>query len=253
MLMTFRSLVALLALSLFVNISAHAALIDLGDFSFDTVGKRSWLKVTETSNMSFNQVSAELGAGGAFNGWRFATVDDFESLLQSLELSPAYFSWWSGCNYATYCGPLSGWTDDYSDDDYRAFINLVEALGDNGSQTIYPYPQAQGYLADIDPTTGNRRQGYLGIDGETIPPCAACAFGGIYEGLSNDDYAVDYIGSFLIQEGLACQYGNAETGGAEGRNNQCRYFRVDAPGTGLLLAIALLGVLTRRGHHQIHQ
>ena len=217
--------IILLAFSLLSGSKVFAALVDLGDFSFDTVEKRSWLKVTETSGLSFNQVSAELDAGGDYSGWRYATVNDYESLLSSFGFSPA--SWLAVCDHAVYCGTLEGWTDDYSVDDFRAFKTLVETLGNNGGDTIYPYPQAQGYLADVDPFTGARRQGYLGIDLETPPPCRYCAFGGIYEGIANDDYARDWVGSFLVRDGIACNYSVSH--GQGGQNNPCQYFRVNSP------------------------
>ena len=39
----------------------------------DTSTGLKWLDLTETANMSFNDVSALLGAGGTFDGFRYAT------------------------------------------------------------------------------------------------------------------------------------------------------------------------------------
>ncbi len=39
----------------------------------DTVTNLDWLDLTETNDMSYNDVSAQLGAGGMFEGFRYAT------------------------------------------------------------------------------------------------------------------------------------------------------------------------------------
>jgi hypothetical protein len=43
-----------------------------------------WLKLTETAGLSLNDVQAELGVGGIYEGWRLATVDEVESITEDL-------------------------------------------------------------------------------------------------------------------------------------------------------------------------
>lgn len=43
-----------------------------------------WLKLDQTVGMTFNEVSAELGEGGLFEGWRLPTASEVESIVTSL-------------------------------------------------------------------------------------------------------------------------------------------------------------------------
>lgn len=58
-----------------------AAIIDHGDYLTDTATGLDWLDVTETVNMSFDTITGMLGAGGAYSGWRYATGDEFNTLV----------------------------------------------------------------------------------------------------------------------------------------------------------------------------
>jgi hypothetical protein len=60
---------------------SHAALIDLGNVTQDTNSGLSWLDATATDGMSYNDVSLQLGPGGAFEGYRYATLPELESFL----------------------------------------------------------------------------------------------------------------------------------------------------------------------------
>ena len=43
-----------------------------------------WLNLTETAGMSINDVQAELGAGGLYEGWRLASAFEVESITKDL-------------------------------------------------------------------------------------------------------------------------------------------------------------------------
>ena len=43
-----------------------------------------WLKLTETAGMSINDVQAELGAGGLYEGWRLASAFEVESITEDI-------------------------------------------------------------------------------------------------------------------------------------------------------------------------
>ena len=43
-----------------------------------------WLKLDQTNGMSINQVNAELGEGGLFDGWRFATALEVQDVVTDL-------------------------------------------------------------------------------------------------------------------------------------------------------------------------
>lgn len=61
--------------------SAQAAIIDYNTYFTDTDTGLNWLDVTATVNRSFNDISSQLSVGGEFAGWRYATKNEFNSLL----------------------------------------------------------------------------------------------------------------------------------------------------------------------------
>jgi len=66
-----------------LSTSANAALIDNGSYTSDTVSQLDWLDITETRNMSYNDVSSQFGAGQQFDGWRYATDTEMAGWLSS--------------------------------------------------------------------------------------------------------------------------------------------------------------------------
>jgi hypothetical protein len=70
--------------------SLHGALVSedhlvfgTGAITFDTVSGLRWLDLTHTLHASYNQTEAQLGTGGTFDGFRFASRTEFEQLLNS--------------------------------------------------------------------------------------------------------------------------------------------------------------------------
>ncbi|MFC1750914.1 PEP-CTERM sorting domain-containing protein [Pseudomonadota bacterium] len=66
--------------------NANAALIGVQDhdnYFTDTNNGVDWLDVTLTTNRSFNDISSQLGAGGEFEGWRYATAQEFTEMLNA--------------------------------------------------------------------------------------------------------------------------------------------------------------------------
>lgn len=61
--------------------NTHAAFIDNGAFLTDTDTNLEWLDVTTTLGLSYTEVNAQLGGGGTFEGFRYATTDDFNTLI----------------------------------------------------------------------------------------------------------------------------------------------------------------------------
>jgi hypothetical protein len=59
----------------------HASIIDNGITTQDTDSGLLWLDVTETVNLSYDEVLAMTEEGEALAGWRHATVAEFETLL----------------------------------------------------------------------------------------------------------------------------------------------------------------------------
>ena len=100
----FRSafLASLLAMSL-LPVTANASLIDSGSFFTDLTAELDWLDITATTNRSYNDISSQLGVGGEFEGWRYATGAEFEALLlgqgwTAMTCTDVLFCGWSAAN-----------------------------------------------------------------------------------------------------------------------------------------------------------
>ena len=64
-----------------IDIVKTSPLIDLGNVTQDSDSGLFWLDATETAGMSYNEVLAELGPGGTFQGYRYATLAELEGFL----------------------------------------------------------------------------------------------------------------------------------------------------------------------------
>lgn len=88
--------ITLVFLLLALSVNAQAALVDSADGSYftDTSTGLQWLDLTATNSLTYNQVAAELGTGGLFDGYRFATA--LEVLLMFNEAGgPGVYAGWS--------------------------------------------------------------------------------------------------------------------------------------------------------------
>lgn len=73
-----------------VPMTLNAALIDKGIFNADTITGLDWLDLSQTANLSYQQVAEGLTVGGDFEGWRFANESDVDTLNTHLGFS-SYF------------------------------------------------------------------------------------------------------------------------------------------------------------------
>ena len=64
-------------------LNVHSAIIDYNTYFTDTNTGLNWLDVTATVNRSYNDISSQFVAGGEFDGWRYATKNEFNSLLSN--------------------------------------------------------------------------------------------------------------------------------------------------------------------------
>ena len=67
---------------------ATASLINAGTYMSDTSTGLDWLDLTASLDMSYDYVSSQLGPGGAFAGWQYATVAQVETLWTDAEILP---------------------------------------------------------------------------------------------------------------------------------------------------------------------
>lgn len=78
-----RRLLAALVL-FFVIPTSHATLVNNGPYTTDTATNLDWLDLTETNYWSYDYVSSQLGSGGMWEGWRYASNAEATSLFQTL-------------------------------------------------------------------------------------------------------------------------------------------------------------------------
>ncbi|MDH5766608.1 MAG: hypothetical protein OEZ38_11390 [Gammaproteobacteria bacterium] len=86
--------------TLFLSVNVDAAIISVGWqanednlITQDTDNSLEWLDLTVTANMSYNQVISELGVGGAYEGWRYATSTEVASLWDAFGGDSNYNGW----------------------------------------------------------------------------------------------------------------------------------------------------------------
>ncbi len=60
---------------------AGATLIDMANITQDTDTGLDWLDITVTVNRSWNDVSSQFGTGGDYEGWRYATSGEVNTLM----------------------------------------------------------------------------------------------------------------------------------------------------------------------------
>ena len=65
----------------------RANIIDNGTYTTDTTTGLDWLDVTASIGLSFDQVSAQSGAGQQFEGWCYATVAELSTFLLDAGIS----------------------------------------------------------------------------------------------------------------------------------------------------------------------
>ncbi len=66
-----------------VSTSAYSAIVDNGSYTTVTATGLDWLDLTETSNRSYNDIYSQLGSGGEFSGWRYASLAEMNALLDA--------------------------------------------------------------------------------------------------------------------------------------------------------------------------
>ena len=81
--MRFMNHLAAAALALALVGQVNANIIDHDTYVTDTNSGLDWLDITASVNMSFSYVSSQFGVGGRFEGWRYASGDEFNGLVSA--------------------------------------------------------------------------------------------------------------------------------------------------------------------------
>lgn len=182
---------------------AQATIIDHGNFLTDTASRLDWLDVTLTAGKPRFLTERDLWTGSVYEGWRFATGDEFNALV----------SHYTGTSISSYGivyqaeGLLDGLVTMLGstlDAGYEAIMGQTYdyALGvAEGDGVDYTY----GFLADSTTVNGYYYVAMLAdVDGPWI-------WGGLLS-QSDKDYSIahdaaynrvgvsSYIGSYLVRE-----------------------------------------------------
>jgi len=118
--MGIKSITLAATTTVFLSTSVNAAIISTdwlaaGDnlITQDTSTGLEWLDLTTTSNRSYNDVSAKLGSGQEFDGWRYATEADVVGFFDSFGGDSNYYNGWSTQNNGLFDVIAPFWGDLY--------------------------------------------------------------------------------------------------------------------------------------------
>lgn len=186
---------ALLA-SCLLAVSAQAALVSqdseygVDTITLDTETGLEWLDWDLTLGLSFDEVSAELGTGGGYDGFRFATGDEVAVLWANAGI----------VDIATE-GPIGG--EDFTAANYAPAIALVVLLGDTGLGGNL----TEGLTADAGSAPGSQVVAELQLCTPAQPvPCRllGAEFASALASLGPNDQPADQgsgiIGSALVRD-----------------------------------------------------
>jgi len=167
----FRAIIVSILL-LLVAVPLHATIQDFGNYSRDTESGLDWLDVTQTLNMSYNDITSAFG--GSLAGWSYATGAQLEELL----------------NHAGGTAPYTG----YSSANNGIADPLTALLG--RTQETTAVRSTHGILAD----TLSQYQ-WVGIiyDCSGFGTCATEDYIDVFGQVQLPDEPSSYIGSFLVR------------------------------------------------------
>lgn len=137
--------------------------------TLDSISGLEWLDIDQTLNKSYQTVTNSFGVGGTYEGFRYATVAEFQTLL-------------------TNAGALSYSVNSFSSQYYAEVAALQTLL----STSFSSENQKASYGILADPAISNFQR--RGVDLETLPPNLAGVF------ISDQtDFASENKGSWLVR------------------------------------------------------
>lgn len=172
---TFKNALKTLTLSALalLSLSVHAAIVDLGSITRDTATGLDWLDLTATRNRSYLDIAAQLGSGGEFAGWRFATSAEAQAIEMELGVYQRILHSDSvGMARFAYATALFGDTFHQSDSFETGFRGITSdvpgtwcsnchyimgLLNDERNPSVGYYPYLSGAIADslVSPYDGS--------------------------------------------------------------------------------------------------
>jgi len=157
--------------SSFISTPTYSALINSGSYTSDTETGLDWLRWETTKKQSYNFVSNEFGAGGLYEGWRYATSGNAQQFLANFGFNSYINDWTSN--------PTSNW------DLLASYMGFDSDANPNG---VFIYGMVETLGANTLAWTYAHR-----LDTRTDE--AAYAFWRY-----NKNLEYDFLGSFLVRE-----------------------------------------------------
>lgn len=170
------------ALILCLPLAGNAAIVDFGAYTRDTLSGLEWLDLTETQNLSYEQVTLEMSSGGAYEGWRYATRAEFFDLIVNAGLTLT--------DPATAYSDTTPYTSFVAGPEWALSTSLIDMLGD----TTYSGP-------NIPATSGILGDTRINTKGQTTHPIAVIRYDSIWvPGVFLGEYDNSPIdGSYLVR------------------------------------------------------
>lgn len=131
--------VASIMLGVGLSTTAQADFVDFGDYLQDNTSGLQWMDVPGTKGRSWNDVNSHFGAGGDFEGWRFATRIELGALISN----------WTGIEPNLDLG-MTELEDDLID-------GLLQALGPTSQTPEGDEVSIAGFLFDAPSGSPERR------------------------------------------------------------------------------------------------
>lgn len=173
----------------FASVS-HGSIIDHGTYTTDTASGLEWLDVTATEGMTVGYVSGQLGFGGQFQSWRYATENELNQLFQNAGGNPALQG-----DYIAHEGIVDLMIGLLGDTFCDPRLKLgISCFTFGGIKFTY------GFLSDVD-IQGNN---YIGSfsDYDNCPAAPAACAGAIFmthSFIRAPDAGFGWVGSFLVR------------------------------------------------------
>ncbi len=151
---------ALALMGLTLTVSANAAILSVNSsFGANTITRDTdtgldWLDVTESLALSYNQVTSQMGVGGTYEGWRYATMAELDQLIVNF----GYVAVSKECNNtALHCD--SGYANGVGGQE-ELIETMIRTLGDTGDAYFDNYNDD----IDVDPNGAGFTRGILGTN-----------------------------------------------------------------------------------------
>jgi len=133
---------------------ANADLVDRGLQTYDTQSGLEWLDLSQTRGLSYTEVSAQFGAGGLYDGYRYATSLEAQALLGEFGLPIVSYTMYASNTWAANLASfdaLLGLNVGGLGPAYAFAAETGDTVGGNYQQLFYGYGSAMNTAMNADP------------------------------------------------------------------------------------------------------